>query len=312
MGSKETIGFIGIGRMGFPMAGHLARAGYRVLAHDTNAEAVAGFHAAHGGEPAEDLRALGTRADVVITMLPTSAIVRAVMLGQDGAPGLADHLRPGVTLIDMSTSDPHDTRALGAALSERQIGMIDAPVAGGVVFAKDGTLDILTGGEAALMERLRPILLAMGRSVVHCGPLGAAHALKALNNYVNAAVLAVNLEALVAGRKFGIDLNVMLASMEAATMGRNHPFEKKVKPQVLTRAFASGMAMGLIAKDVGIARSLIAKQGLRGPLAEQVEAVWRQAADELGFDRDQTEIARYWEAPAGLALSRPASDSDAA
>lgn len=314
MNAIETIGFIGIGRMGYPMAGHLRRAGYEVLAWDSHADPVRRFHAEHGGERQTGLDAIGPRCDAVITMLPTSRIVRDVVLGGGDGGALVEHLRPGTVLIDTSTSDPHDTRSLGAALRERGIGMVDAPVAGGVVFARDGTLDILTGGEPETVERVKPVLLAMGRSCTHCGPLGAAHAMKALNNYVNAAVLAVNLEAMVAGRKFGVREATLLESLEAATMGRNHPYEKKIKPHVLTRRFASGMAMGLIAKDVGIARDLMTRQGTRAPIAERVARLWSEAADELGFDRDQTEIARYWEESAGLTLGGEADkrkDEDA-
>ena len=304
MQAKETIGFIGIGRMGYPMAGHLARAGYRVLVWDTNQDAVNGFHAEHGGSAASDIAALARESDVVITMLPTSKIVRDVVLGTPEKPGLAAGMRPGTLVIDTSTSDPHDTRALGAGLAAFGVETVDAPVAGGVVFARDGTLDILVGGADDIVARAEPILRAMGRSCTHCGPLGAAHAMKALNNFVNAAVLTVNLEAIVAGRQFGISEEIILSSLEAATMGRNHPYEKKIKLQVLNRRFASGMAMGLIAKDVSIARDLIATMGGRGPLASCVTQLWRDASDELGFNSDQTEIARYWENAAGVTLGK--------
>ena len=273
-----------------------------MLALDTDRDLVARFHAEHGGTPVADAATLAREADVLITMLPTSKIVRAVVLGTPDTPGLAESLRPGTVVVDTSTSDPHDTQALGDALKDRGIGVVDAPVAGGVVFARDGSLDILTGGDPETVARVEPILRAMGRSCTRCGPLGSAHAMKALNNYVNAAVLAVTLEAIVAGRQFGIDEETLLGSLEAATMGRNHPYEKKIKPQVLNRRFGSGMAMGLIAKDVSIARDLIAAMGGRGPLAASVTDVWRAASDELGFHCDQTEVARYWEYAAGVTL----------
>lgn len=298
----KTIGFIGLGRMGFPMAGHLLKAGFRVLGHDSARPAREAFAEAHGAQAVAAPATIGAEADAVITMLPTSAIVREVMLGADGAGGIAAHMRADTVLIDMSTSDPHDTRALGSALAERGIAMVDAPVAGGVIFARDASLDILTGGDKAWVEAVEPVLLAMGRRTVYCGPLGAAHAMKALNNYVNAAVLGVYLEALVAGSKFGITLETMLASLEATTLGRNHPLDKKIKPHVLTRSFASGMAIELIAKDVGIARRLAELQGVPAPLARAVHELWQEAARSLGGARDQTEIARFWEESAGLAL----------
>jgi 3-hydroxyisobutyrate dehydrogenase len=303
------IAFFGIGRMGQPMAGHLAATGHDVMVWDKNPDVVAAFRSHHGGEDLLPLQ-IAARADVLITMLPTSAIVRELMLGRDGTPGLAGAMRPGSILVDMSTSDPLHTVSLGAELARYDIAMVDAPVAGGVVFARDATLDILVGGAPEVVERITPLLSAMGRSHVHCGRLGTAHALKALNNYVNAAVLAVNLEAMVAGRKFGLREDVLLPALVAATMGRNHPYEKKIKPHVLTRAFASGMDMGLIAKDVDIARNLVAGQGLRGPIVEAVAKLWSDATAELGFNRDQTEIALFWEEPAGLRLGEPAPDAE--
>lgn len=301
------IAFFGIGRMGWPMAENLAASGLDIIVWDSNSDAVAAFKARHGGEDLPPLE-IAARADVLITMLPTSAIVCDLMLGKDGTPGLAGAMRPGCILMDMSTSDPLDTVYLSAELAKHDIAMVDAPVAGGVLFARDGTLDILVGGEPEVIERITPLLSAMGRSHLHCGRVGAAHALKALNNYVNAAVLAVNLEAMVAGRKFGLSEEVLLQALEAATMGRNHPYVKKIKPHVLTRAFASGMDMGLIAKDVGIAQDLVAGLGLRGPMVEAVARLWSDATAELGFNRDQTEIALFWEKCADHVLGRHTND----
>lgn len=305
MRALKNIGFIGVGRMGSHMAGHLVCKGYRVLPFDISGQALENFCDSHGVGPCTSLSELGRKAEVVITMLPTSKIVRDVLLGSDTKPGLAASMQPGAVLMDMSTSNPHDTRRLAAELAARDIAMVDAPVAGGVVFARDATLDILTGGCKNLLNELQPLLLAMGRKTLYCGPIGAAHAMKALNNFVNAAVLAVYLEALVAGRKFGIDHNTMITSLEAATLGRNHPYEKKIKGQIFARSFNAGMAMSLIAKDVGIAVSLAESEGLRCPMAARTLDVWLQASAELGPDSDQTEIVRFWEEPAELVLENP-------
>ena len=295
----ETIGFVGLGRMGNSMARHLAKAGFAVIAFDNDPAAVSRFSNQFGASSPADLATLGAKADAVITMLPYSTIVREVILGEGG---VAAGLSAGKVVIDMSTSAPHDTQSLGEALGPRGIFVVDAPVSGGVVFAKDGTLDVLTGGSRELVEHLAPIFDVVGNKTFYCGALGSAHAMKAVNNFVNASVLTTYLEALVIGRRFGIDMQTLLSSMESATQGRNHPLQKKIKKQVLSREFASGMAMELIAKDVQIAVDTAHGLGVVAPMAEATSAVWHKAAEKLGGQLDQTEIAKFWEQSASIEL----------
>ena len=191
MAAIRKVGFIGIGNMGNPMAGHLVRAGYDVTIFDIRPEAMQAFVAHHGGRAAASLAEVGEGADAVITMLPDGKVVRKAVLGD----GVAAVLARGALVIDMGSCDPIDTRSLDAELAPRGIGVIDAPVMGGVVFAKDATLDIMAGGDAELVERVRPVLKAMGRSVTHCGAVGAGHAMKSLANYVNACALINAIEA---------------------------------------------------------------------------------------------------------------------
>ena len=175
--------------------------------------------------------------------------------------------------------------------------MLDAPVSGGVVFAEDGSLLVLAGGEKNQLERCRPLFNALAGEVFYCGPVGSGHAIKALCNYVNACSLVANLEALTAATRFGIELDTTVAALRAATTGRNHPLEKKIAAQILTRRFASGMALGLIAKDVGIAHDLSSALGVAAPVMESCSSLWNAAIDRVGFNADQTEIARIWEKP---------------
>lgn len=298
-GGLSPVGFFGLGRMGFPMARHLTTAGFEVLGFDIDSKARARF-AAEIAAPVKLMPAdIAARARVVITMLPTSTIVRDVLVGDHG---IARHCQAGTIVVDMSTSDPTDTRRLGQELAEHGIELVDAPVAGGVIFAEDGTLDILTGGRAEAVERLAPMFAAVGRSTFYCGALGAAHAMKAINNYVNAAVMSVYMEALVVGKRFGIEEGVMREAIEASTLGRNHPYDKKIRTQVFTRAFDSRMALGLIAKDLGIAANIARSIDLEAPLSDAVSALWERASDEVGFGADQTELVRFWENRAGVAL----------
>jgi 3-hydroxyisobutyrate dehydrogenase len=231
----------------------------------------------------------------VITMLPDDKVVRKAVLGDGSENCVAAGLASGAVVIDMSTSDPTGTRALAEALKPRGIAVIDAPVMGGVVFAKDGTLDIMVGGDKELAERYRPLFEAIGRSITHCGGIGTAHALKALANYVNACVLINAIEAMAVGKRLGLDPKLMADALIAMCSGRNHPIEKKVVPQILTRKFGSGMAMGFIAKDLKIAVNTAKSIGGYAPLAERVSELWSEAVEKLGYDLDQTEIARYWE-----------------
>ena len=300
----RKVGFIGIGNMGNPMAGHLVKAGFEVTVYDARPETVEIFVGQHGGKAAKSLEETGAGADAIITMLPDDKIVRKVVLG-DGSEGAAAVLRRGAVVIDMSTSDPLGTRSLAEALQPRGIEVVDAPVMGGVVFAKDATLDIMAGGDPATVERCRPLLEAIGRSVIHCGRVGNAHALKALANYVNACALINAIEALTIGKRFGLDPGLMADALTTMCAGRNHPVAKKVVPHIFTRKFGTGMAMGFIAKDVKIAMSTAKAIGAIAPLGERVSELWSAAAEKIGADHDQTEIARYWEDATGVRLQHP-------
>ncbi len=281
------------------MAASLAAKGFALALYDNRPEVVRAFVAAHGGRAAASAADAARGADAAITMLPTDTIVREVVLGQGG---LAQGLAPGAVVIDMSTSDPRATVEIGEALVARGLRYVDAPVMGGVVFAKDGSLDLMAGGADEDIERCLPIFEAIGRQVFRCGGLGAGHALKALANYVNATALINFIEALAIGRKFGLDTQVMANAMQQMCTGRQHPLEKKVIPQVLTRKFATGMALGLIAKDVSIAAKFGHSIGALTPLADCVSEIWGKAVVEVGGKADQTEVARLWEDANGVTL----------
>lgn len=295
----KKIGFIGVGNMGNPMAANLLKGGFDVSVFDARPETAAAFVAQHGGKVAASLTEVAHGADAIITMLPNDKIVRAVMLGAGGA---ASAMTQGAVLIDMGTCDPTGTQQTAAELQQLGLHMIDAPVMGGVVFAKDATLDIMAGGSAKLVARCTPVLKAMGRAVTHCGATGSAHAMKALANYVNACALINAIEALTIGKKFGLDVKMMADGLATMCAGRNHPIEKKVIPQVLTRKYATGMALGFIAKDVRIAVDVAHAIGAAVPLGETVSQLWSDAAIKVGAGVDQTEIVRYWEDATGVKL----------
>ena len=295
----KKIGFIGVGNMGNPMAANLLKGDFDVTVFDARPETAAAFVAQHGGKVAASLAGVAQGADAIITMLPNDKIVRAVMLDAGGA---ASAMAQGAVLIDMGTCDPTGTRKTAAELQKLGLHMIDAPVMGGVVFARDATLDIMAGGSSKLVARCTPALKAMGRAVTHCGATGSAHAMKALANYVNACALINAIEALTIGKKFGLDVKMMADGLETMCSGRNHPIGKKVIPQILTHKYATGMALSFIAKDVKIAVDVAHAIGAAVPLGEKVSELWNDAVEKVGAGVDQTEIVRYWEDATGVKL----------
>ena len=290
MASKERIGFIGLGNMGAPMARRLVDAGYELVVTDAVPEAVERFAPGSKCERAASPQSIGERCRVVITMLPNGQIVREVLLG---ANGLAPRLAPGSVAIDMSSSSPIGTRELSADLATIGIALVDAPVSGGVKKAADGMLAIMVGGEAEPVTRVRPILEAMGK-VFATGPSGSGHAMKALNNFLSAANLAIAAEAVIAGQRFGLDPATMISILNAST-GRNTGTDSKFPNNVLPRTFNSGFALGLMAKDLRLALEVARSSGAPAGLLEKTAQMWAAAEQQLGGKADNTEVVKYLE-----------------
>jgi 3-hydroxyisobutyrate dehydrogenase len=279
------IAVVGLGNMGQPMAACLTRAGYQVIGFDTSGEARARFSAAGGAAAASVAEAVANAA-AVITLLPDGKIVRAAV------EGFKLHLAPNTVVIDMSSSAPVGTRALGEDMIAAGFGFIDAPVSGGVKRAIDGTLAIMAGGDHGTIDRAEPVLKAMGKSIFRTGPLGSGHAAKALNNYVSAAGLAAAVEAVAIGGRFGIDPNTLVDVFNAST-GRNNSTENKIKQFVIPGSFTSGFSLALMAKDIATADDLAHQIGVVAPLADEVTSLWNGALKTLGPSADHTEIGRY-------------------
>lgn len=287
--APATVGFVGLGNMGFPMASNLAKAGYRIVGFDLHAEQLQRFCTETGGTPAPGLKALGEMSDVVITMLPEGRIVRAALLGDDG---VCEGLKGGQVVIDMSSCSPVDTRELAKELAERQITLVDAPVSGGVAKARDASLAIMAGCEDVdVIEACRPLLACMGRVFV-TGGSGTGHAMKAMNNYLSAATLAVTSEAILAGEKFGLDPTVMVDIINAST-GRSNSSEHKFPTFILNEQFNSGFFLGLMAKDLRFAKMLTESTGTPDTLLGDITRLYDQAEEALGFKADNTELYRF-------------------
>ncbi len=299
--APERVGFVGLGRMGRPMAARLLGGGYGVNVFDARPSSAEEFVGRHGGTLAGSLAEVGRRSDVVITMLPDGEAVRRVAMGDSDS--LLRGLGRDAVLVDMSSSAPLGTAALGGLLAEHGIGMLDAPVSGGVPRAEAGTLAIMVGGEPALVERCRPLLATMGASIFATGRLGSGHAVKALNNLVSATGLVAAAEALLVGRRFGVDPETMLEVFNAST-ARNNSTEQKFRPYVFSRTFASGFALDLMVKDLGIALELAAATGTPVRLGDRCREVWNAARADLGAGADHTEVVRWLERLAGTTLAR--------
>jgi 3-hydroxyisobutyrate dehydrogenase len=286
-----AVAVIGLGNMGVPMGLRLIKAGFEVRGFDVSAAARKNFVGA-GGRTAEDMAAAVKPADVVITLLPNGKIVREVVVA------LRPHLRPAAILVDMSSSDPIGTRALGEELIAAGHGFVDAPVSGGVRRAADGTLAIMAGGDAAAIDRITALLGAMGTQVFRTGALGSGHAMKALNNYVSSAGLVAAVEALLIGRKFGLDPSLMTDILNASS-GKNNTTELKLKQFIIPETFADGFPLRLMAKDVRTADDMARALGIATPLADLSTQLWEAAARALDERANHTEVLRYMEGLGG-------------
>ena len=268
--------------MGQPMAANLAREGFEVQSFDLK-----------GNGNCKSIREAARGVEALITMLPDGDAVREAVL--DALPALSR----SCVVVDMSSSDPFGTRALGAALSAKNISLVDAPVSGAVVGARNATLAIMAGGEKAAFRKVLQVLQAMGKSIFHVGPLGAGHAVKALNNYLGAAGTLAGFEALLIARAFELDPKPMLEAINAST-GRNSTTERKIARDVLTGAYASGFKLALMTKDVGIAAQLARDVGVATPFLKETLRLWREASKVLAKDADHSEIYKYQEQLAKL------------
>jgi 3-hydroxyisobutyrate dehydrogenase len=290
---SATIAFLGLGMMGRPMATRLAGAGFRLRVFDVSQKAVSDFVGANPSATATaSAKAAAEGADALITMLPDGKIVRQAVL--DGRDPAADGLKAGALVVDMSSSNPVDTQKLARDLAGRGVALLDAPVSGGVKRAIDGSLSIMVGGNTADLERARPVFAAMGKTITLCGPAGAGHALKALNNYLSAAGLVAMCEALVVGEAFGLDPGTMVDVFNSST-GKSNATEVKGRQFVVSRTFAAGFTTGLMAKDLGTAGDVARHLKLKMPMLEDAVTYWSAARERLGAGADHTEIFRYAE-----------------
>lgn len=296
MTSKTQIGFVGMGTMGGPMARRLASSGFAVRGFDVSAErakqaAAAGVTLATS--PAEAAR----DADVVMSSLPDPAAVRRAYLGPDG---VLSTIKAGAILIDLSTIDPETWREVAAAAKGKGADCIDAPVSGGPLEAGNGKLVFLLGGDAAVLDRVRPVLTTLGTELHHIGPLGSGLVVKIVNNMMSIANVAVAAEAMVLGVKAGVDPK-RLFEILSTSGGRSHHFLKRF-PNVLAGDFTPNFGIGLSRKDIALALAMAGKLEMPVPLASAVRQVY-DAANAQGFGGlDMAGVTRLYEQWTGVAV----------
>lgn len=294
-----TVAFLGLGAIGAPMARHLATDAFDLALWNrtaAKAHAVAdGRRARVAATPADAARG----ADIVITCLPTSREVETLL---DGDAGLLAGLARGAVVVDCTSGDPASSQRIADRLAGHGVGFLDAPVSGGVAGAEKGALTVMVGGDAALLERVHPVLAAFGSKIVHCGAVGAGHAIKAVNN----ALLAVHVwsaaEGLAALARAGVAPAVALDVINASS-GRSNASEHLVPQRVLTRAFPRTFRLALLDKDIGIAADFARAQGVAAPLLQLTAELFRLAHRELGEDADHVEAVKLVERWAGVEIS---------
>lgn len=285
------VGFIGLGTMGDPMSSNIAASGEFDLAlfdvDHNRARELAGRVGASAVERVADL----ADREVIVLMLPTSAIVREALLDGDGAPRIP--ARPGTVFVDMSSSDPTETVETGEALHRAGYALVDAPVSGARERAVDGTLSIMLGADdAAAAERAIPVIETMSSRIFRTGRLGTGHAMKALNNFVAAAAFTAASEALAAGADFGLDPEVMVEVFNAST-GQSFVTTHVLPAHVVGEQYASGFALPLFTKDVRIAQRVQQAAGREAPVCDAVTRVMGEALDALG-NVDHTRAFEFW------------------
>ena len=291
------IGFIGMGIMGSPMAVNLVKAGYDVIVSNRsmakcNAAVAAGAKAGTYLELAEN-------CSVIITMLPNGPEVKSVMLGENG---VACHMRPGSTFIDMSSINPVASKELYEAVSKYGIDMLDAPVSGGEPKAIDGTLSIMVGGRQDVFDKYKEMLSAMGSSVVRCGDVGAGNTTKLANQIIVACNIQALAEALTLAQKAGVDPQLVFEAIKGGLAGSTVMNAKA--PMMLSGNDKPGFKIDLHIKDLNNALDCAHSVGAPVPMTAAVQEVLQWMHNHEGGGKDHSAIARYYEYLSGIELGR--------
>ena len=295
-----NVAFLGLGAIGAPMAGHLAAPPFALTVWNRTYERACRFVESHAAariaeSPADAVRG----ADVVITCLPSSREVEALVLSE-----LFDAIPYGALFLDCTSGDPATSRRLAERFAARGVSFLDAPVSGGVIGAEKGKLTVMVGGDAAVLDRARPVLAAFGEKIVHCGAVGAGDALKAVNNALLAIHVWSTAEGLAVLERAGVRADIALDVINTSS-GRSNASMNLFPERVLTRAFPRTFRLALLDKDVAIAAEVAREQRVPAPLIQLTAELFRMAHGALGEEADHVEAARLVEQWADVTIGGP-------
>jgi len=292
------VAFLGLGDIGSLMAAHLARDPFDLVVWNRTVAKAERFAREHKARVAPTPAAAVRGADVVITCLPSSVEVEAILHGENG---MLDAFRKGSVLVDCTSGDPPTSRSIAAELGGRGVDFIDAPVSGGTVAAKSGSLTVMWGGEALVFERVHPVIEAFGKKIVHAGQVGSGDALKAINNALLAVHILSTAEGLAVLVKAGVDPKVALEVINASS-GRSNSSENLIPQRVLTRAFPRTFRLALLEKDIGIAAVMADDLGVRTPVISLAAERFHEAREKLGEEADHVEAVKMIEQENGVVI----------
>lgn len=292
----QKVAFLGLGSIGRPMAARIASAGFPLTVWNRTAERASAFAKEHKATVAASAADAARHADVVVTCMSTSADVEQVLLG-----GLIDGLEEGAVLLDCTSGDPATSKRIADRIAKKRVRFVDAPVSGGVKGAVEGTLTVMCGGSEEDLARARPVIEAFGKKIVHCGPVGAGDAVKAMNQALLALTIWGTGEALVALSKSGVRAEVALDVINASS-GRSNASMNLFPERVLTRAFPRTFRLALLDKDARIAAQIARDEKVPAPLTQLAADLCTLARKELGEEADHVEAVQVIEKWAGAEI----------
>lgn len=291
------IGLIGLGIMGRPMAKNMLKAGYELLVNDLNQDAVADVVAS--GATAATTAEIGAQCDVVMTMLPNSPHVKAVILGENG---VIASMKAGQIFIDMSSINPVASKEIASALAEKGVEMLDAPVSGGEPKAIDGTLSFMVGGKQEVFDKCKDLLASMGASVVRCGEIGAGNTTKLANQIIVACNIQALSEALTLAQLAGVDPEAVFAAIKGGLAGSTVMNAKA--PMMIAGNDKPGFKIDLHIKDLNNALDCAHTVGAPVPMTAAVQEVLQWLHNHEGGQKDHSAIAQYYEHLTGIQIGR--------
>jgi 3-hydroxyisobutyrate dehydrogenase len=295
----QRLGFIGLGVMGGPMAGHLAAAGHAMSVYDIDPRAVGRLRAAHPHiQSMSRPRDVAAASDIVITMLPSGREVRETALG---AGGLIEGFTAGCVLLDTSSAEPWYTKEVSAALQAVGVSVVDAPVSGAEAGAIAAKLVFMVGGDTPSVARVMPLLETMGTQLFHLGPVGSGHVMKSINNLITAVTFMATAEGLIAGTEYGLDPQVMTRVLNEST-GMSWITRTHIEQRIISRRFDDPFKFDLMLKDMNIALEVAQQLHLRLPLSESARLEWQTVQRELPKGSSVSELVRAMETRTGVEL----------